>query len=142
MLHARQFAFSSGWIGITEVVGDHEPEYRIAEKLERLVVQFASLQFITRRDFLVCPRAMSDGSFEQRTIFEIVGEDRFKEVEVRIRFGILQSGPNYNNAGSLSKLRRASGGETDNGITPLSAWSIRCSGFCACGLGRSVRRRS
>ena len=59
---------------------------------------------------------MRDSSFEQGTISEIVGEDRFKEVEVRIRFGILQSGPHYNNAGSLSKLRRASGGETDNGI--------------------------
>ena len=39
---------------------------------------------------------MSDRTFEQRTIIEVVGENRFEEVEVRIRFGVLQSAVDYN----------------------------------------------
>jgi hypothetical protein len=39
---------------------------------------------------------MSDGAFEQSTIFEIVGENRFEEVQIRNRFGIFQSAVDYN----------------------------------------------
>ena len=39
---------------------------------------------------------MSDSAFEQRTIFEVVGENRFEEVKVRNRFGIFQSTADYN----------------------------------------------
>ena len=59
-------------------------------------MKFASLPFVTRRNFLVCPRTMSDRPFEQRTIIEVIGENRFEEVEVRIRFGVLQSAVDYN----------------------------------------------
>lgn|ERR1700752_1031537 len=59
-------------------------------------MKFASLTFITRRNFLVRPRTVSDGAFEQSTIFEIVGENRFEEVQVRNRFGIFQNTVDYN----------------------------------------------
>lgn len=59
-------------------------------------MKFASLSFVTRRNFFVRPRPVSDGAFEQSTIFEIVGENRFEEVQIRNRFGIFQSAVDYN----------------------------------------------
>lgn len=72
-------------------------------------MKLASLPFVTWRNFLVRPRTVRDGSFEQSTIFEVVGKNRFEEVQIRYRFGIFQSTVDYNKAGSLSKKRRASG---------------------------------
>ncbi len=54
-------------------------------------MQFARLELVAGRDFLVRPRAMCDGSFEQRTIFEFVSENRFEEVQIGNRFGIFQN---------------------------------------------------
>ena len=59
-------------------------------------MKFARLHFVARRDFLVRPGTVSDGSFEQSAIFELVGEDRFEEIEIRNRFGMFQSVGNYN----------------------------------------------
>ena len=58
-------------------------------------MEFACLELVTRRDFLVRPRAVSDSAFEQSTIFELVSENLFEEVEVGNRFGIFQNGVNY-----------------------------------------------
>jgi len=41
------------------------------------------------------PRAMGDGSFQQRTIFELVSENRFEEVQIGNRFGIFQDAVDY-----------------------------------------------
>jgi hypothetical protein len=38
---------------------------------------------------------MGDGSFQQRTIFELVSENRFEEVQIGNRFGIFQNTVNY-----------------------------------------------
>ena len=59
-------------------------------------MEFASLAFVTRRNFLVRPRAVRDGPFEQSTIFEVVGQNRFEEVQIGSRFGIFQNALDYN----------------------------------------------
>ena len=51
--------------------------------------------FVAGCNLLVGPRTMSDGSFEQSTIFELVSQNRFEEVQVRNRFGVFQSSTNY-----------------------------------------------
>jgi len=38
---------------------------------------------------------MGDGSFQQRTIFELVSENRFEEVQIGNRFGIFQDAVDY-----------------------------------------------
>jgi hypothetical protein len=96
MLHARELAFGAGGIRVAEIVGDYETKNGIAEKLERLIVQFTSLEFVTRGNFLVSPRTMSDGPFEQSTILKVVRENRFEEIQVGSRFGIFQSALDYN----------------------------------------------
>src|SRR6185503_1428834 len=59
------------------------------------IVQFARLEFIAWRYFLMRPRAVGDGSFEQRAIFESVSENRFEEVQIGNLFGIFQNTVNY-----------------------------------------------
>ena len=70
-------------------------------------MEFACLAFIARRDLLVRPRPMSDGAFEQSTIFEPVREDRFEEVEIGNRFGIFQNGVNYSKSNERGGHRAA-----------------------------------
>ena len=77
-------------------------------------MQFACLALIARRHLLVCPRTVRDGAFEQSTIFEVISEDRFEEIQIRNRFGIFQNALNYKqNAGSLSKKASGAGMETN-----------------------------
>lgn len=59
-------------------------------------MKFASLSFVTWRNFLVRPGTVSDSTFEQSTIVEVVGKNRFEEVQIRNRFGIFQSAVDYN----------------------------------------------
>ena len=91
VLHPRKFTFRAARIRPAKVVGHDEAEDRIAEKLERFVVQFARFELLTGRDFLMRPRPVCDGPFEQRTIFESVSENRFEEVQIGNRFGIFQN---------------------------------------------------
>ena len=76
-------------------------------------MELAGFALVAGRDLLVCPGTMRDGAFQQSTIFEVIGEDRFEEIQIRSRFGIFQSAQNYmQNAGSLSKsFRRWNGDE-------------------------------
>ena len=59
-------------------------------------MEFASLPLVTGRNFLVRPGTVCDSAFEQSTIFEVVRENRFEEVQIRSSFGILQSAVDYN----------------------------------------------
>ena len=59
-------------------------------------MEFASLALVTGRNFLVRPRTVSDGPFEQGAIVEVVGQNRFEEVEIGSRFGIFQNALDYN----------------------------------------------
>ena len=59
-------------------------------------MKFAGLTFVTGRNLLVRPRTVSDGAFEQSTISEVVGKNRFEEVQIGNRFGIFQSAVDYN----------------------------------------------
>src|SRR6185437_10651639 len=97
------------------------------EKLEGLVVEFACLALIAGRHLLVCPGAMRDGAFQQSTIFEVIGEDRFEEIQIRSRFGIFQNVLNYKqNAGScLKRFRRWNGDEMGFSLLVVASWSIR-----------------
>src|ERR1041384_7227694 len=107
MLHARQFPFGTCRIRAAKVIGNDQTEDGVAQKLQRLVMEFACLAFITGRDLLVCPGTMRDGAFQQSTIFEVISEDRFEEIEIRNRFGIFQNELNYKqNAGSCLKSFR------------------------------------
>ena len=72
-------------------------------------MQFASLAFVTRRNFLVRPRTVRDGPFEQSTIFEAVGQNRFEEVQIGNLFGIFQNTVNYKQTPEACLKRRASG---------------------------------
>src|SRR6185503_5618919 len=83
MLHARQFAFRSGWISFAEVSGDDQTQNGIAEKLKRLVVELTRLVLGSGRDLFVRPRAMRDCSFQQGTILKLVTENGFQAVEIR-----------------------------------------------------------
>ena len=70
---------------------NHQTQNRVAEKFERLVMKFTCLLFVSWRYLLVGPRTVSDGPFEQSTIFEVVSKNRFEEVQIRNRFGIFQN---------------------------------------------------
>ena len=59
-------------------------------------MQFAGLEFVAGSYFLMSPRAVCDGSFEQRAIFKFVSENRFEEVQIGSRFGIFQDALDYN----------------------------------------------
>ena len=72
-------------------------------------MQFAGLELVARRYFLMRPRAMRDGSFEQRAIFESVSENRFEEVQIGNLFGIFQNTMNYKETPEACLKRRASG---------------------------------
>ena len=89
-------------------------------------MEFACLALIARRHFLVCPRTVRDGAFEQSTIFEVISEDRFEEIQIRNRFGIFQNALNYKqNAGSLSKkLPALERRRMLFGLIMVASWSI------------------
>src|ERR1041385_4945186 len=84
---------------------------------------------------------MRDGAVEQSTIFEVIGEDRFQEIQIRNRFGIFQNELNYKqNAGSLSKSsRRWNGDEMPFGLLVVTSWFIRLGSSRLGATGRSAR---
>ena len=45
-------------------------------------MKLARLLFVAGRNFLMRPRTVSDGAFEQSTIFELVSQNRFEEVQI------------------------------------------------------------
>ena len=107
MLHSREFAFSATWIRVAKIIRNDQTQHRVAQKLERLVVKFTSLLFVSGRNFFVSPGTMSNGTFEQSTIVEVVSKNRLEEVEIRNRFGIFQNTVNYNKRRKLvEKLDR------------------------------------
>ena len=95
MLHARKFTLCAGGIGIAQIVCNDQSEHRITEKLQRLVVKLTCGLLVSRRYLLVRPGAVSDRSFEQSTICEVISQNRFEEIEIGNRFGILQNALNY-----------------------------------------------
>lgn len=68
-------------------------------------MELAGLELVAGRNFLVRPGTMSNSTFEQSTIFEVVGKNRFEEVEVGNRFRILQSAADYNKRRKLVEKR-------------------------------------
>ena len=109
MLHARKLTLGPGGISAAKIICHYQSEHRITKKLERLIVKLTCLLFVTGRDLLMRPGTVSDGAFEQSTIFEFVGQNRFEEVQIGNRFGIFQNLRIIANAGSLSKNTTASG---------------------------------
>src|SRR5689334_1819743 len=137
MFHARQFPLRTRGVRAAQVIGDYQAQDGVAEKLERFVVKLACFPLVAGRHFFVCPGTMGDGAFQQSTIFEVISEDRFEEIEIRSRFGIFQNAPNYKqNAGSLSKSFRR---WNRRGVRPLlmvASWFIRLA--TRLGGGRSL----
>src|SRR5690349_3828252 len=58
MFHARQLAFTRVRISSKKIVRHDQTEDRIAEELERFVVQIARVALRARRDLLMRPRPM------------------------------------------------------------------------------------
>ena len=58
-------------------------------------MKFACLLFIARRNFLMRPRTMCDGPFEQSTIIELVSQNGLEEIKIGNRFGVFQNALNY-----------------------------------------------
>ena len=58
-------------------------------------MKFARLLLVAGRNLLVRPRTMSNRSFEQSTIIELVSQNGLEEVQIGNRFGVLQNGVNY-----------------------------------------------
>ena len=58
-------------------------------------MKFARMLLVARRDFLMRPRTMSDGPFEQSTIVELVSQNGFEEIQIGNRFGVFQNALNY-----------------------------------------------
>src|ERR1044072_2974400 len=99
-------------------------------------MKFPRLLLVARRNFLVRPRTMSDCSFEQSTIVELVGQDGLEEIQIGNRFGVLQDAVNYKQTAEACLKRRASGAGNGDRLLWLVAWSI---GFSA-GRFRSASR--
>jgi len=78
-------------------------------------MKFACLLLVARRNFLVRPRTMSDGAFEQSKIIKLVSQDGLEEVQVGNRFGVLQDVVNYKQTpeACLKDVLPALGMETD-----------------------------
>ena len=72
-------------------------------------MKFTRLLFIARRNFLVRPRTMRDGTFEQSTIVELVSQNGLEEIEIGNRFGVLQNAVNYKQTPEACLKRPASG---------------------------------
>ena len=72
-------------------------------------MKFARLLLVARRYFLVCPRAMCDGPFEQSKIIELVRQNGLEEFQVGNRFGVLQNALNYKQTPEACLKRLASG---------------------------------
>ena len=91
-------------------------------------MEFACLALIARRHLLVCPRTVRYGAFEQSTIFEVISEDRFEEIQIRNRFGIFQNGLNYKQTPEACLKASGAGMETnalwitDGYVVALLAW--------------------
>ena len=82
-------------------------------------MEFAGLSLVAGRNFFMGPRTVSDGAFEQSTIFEFIRENRFEEVQVRNGFGIFQARPIITNAGgavTTSATANRSGSELNSGV--------------------------
>ena len=75
----------------------NQPENRIAQKLQRLVMKHPRLMLISRSYLFMGPRSVSDSSFQQSAIAEVVGKDGLEEVEIwRRRIGVSQNTSDYN----------------------------------------------
>ena len=85
MLHAREFALGTARIRIAKVIRHYQTQHRIAEKLERFVMQFTGVQFITGRNLFMGPRTVRDGPLKQCTITKLVSQNCFEEVQIRDR---------------------------------------------------------
>ena len=77
-------------------------------------MKFARLLLVAGRNFLMCPRTMRDGPFEQSTINELVSQDGLEEVQIGNRFGVLQDALNYKQTPEACLKRRASGAGMEN----------------------------
>src|SRR5689334_17109354 len=104
-------------------------------------VEFACLAFVARRNFLVRPRTMRDGAFQQSTIFEVICEDRFQEIQIRNRFGIFQNGLNYMQTPEACLKASGAGMETKCvfSLLVVASWFISLG---STRLGSSRRGRS
>ena len=87
------------------MIGNHEAQHRIAEKLQGLIVKASGL-FGPRRDLLMGPRAMRYGAFEQRPIAKVVVDDGFQVIQVRsLLFVLFQNGDDCNKRRMLGRKR-------------------------------------
>src|SRR5689334_21744040 len=125
-------------------------------------MEFACLALVSGRDLLVCPRTMRDGAFQQCTIFKVISEDRFEEIQIRNRFGIFQNGMNYKQTPEACLKAPGAVMETnDRRLLMVTSWFgrlgntrfgtrrrssrrrlVSCAGRCRCGGSSGVRGRS
>src|ERR1044072_9873248 len=101
-------------------------------------MKFPRLLLVARRNFLVRPRTMSDCSFEQSTIIELVGQDGLEEIQIGNRFGVLQDAVNYKQTPEACLKRLAAGAGNGDRLLWLVAWSV---GFSARRFRRAGRSR-
>src|ERR1041384_4645825 len=99
-------------------------------------MKFARLLLVAGRNFLVRPRTMRDGPFEQSTIIEFIRQDGLEEIQIGNRFGVFQNTLNYKQTPEACLKRRASGAGNGDRLLLLVAWSV---GFSA-GRFRCARR--
>ncbi len=72
-------------------------------------MKFARLLLVAGRNFLMRPRTMRDGPFEQSKIIELVRQNGLEEVQVWNRFGVFQNALNYKQTPEACLKRLASG---------------------------------
>ena len=61
-----------------ELLGDRQPEHRIADEFEQFVLLLADFFLVAVGDVFICPRAMRDGAFEQGQVLKLIAEKTFE----------------------------------------------------------------
>ena len=71
------------------MVGYDQPQHGLAYELQGCVMKAAGLFLGARRNPLMGPGAVRDGAFQQTTVLELVAEDFFKLLQVRVSGSVL-----------------------------------------------------
>ena len=72
MFHARKLAFCNLRVRTAKKVRNNQSQNRVAEKLQRFVVQLPRLFFIAGGNLFVRPGPMSYGTLKQGSIAKII----------------------------------------------------------------------
>ena len=74
MFHSGKLTFGDVGVCATKIICDDQPQHRVAQELECLIVKLARLFFVPWSDLLMRPRAVRHCAFKQGPIAKAVTE--------------------------------------------------------------------